>query len=254
MKNCSLIEAWNNLDDEELATFIRFLNLSDAIRNHMFDVLVDGSESPGEEIRAKAFEKRLREVEKHRLFKLLLTDTSFSDAFQWAKSSKAPKEYKSVENKLRLIESVVISFTVYARRLGGKRIDPSRVKRSDTINRINNKARKLIQEIEEAGNTLESPLRECCADTIKRLQFMSEYKLAKPLRLDDTFKERNFLYDLVGWLKRHNLPVSTNFIQVILPMIGDTSLGKSERNLIKNIRACEKRYSEEAMKAQAKWI
>jgi hypothetical protein len=147
---------------------------------------------------------------------------------------------------------VIVSFARYGSELTGKRFSPTDADKRKAIKLIKKNAEKLIEIIEDAEDSLEYNLLKCCENTLPYLKYLAEYEPLKVLRKDETRGERNFLYNLIRFLKRANLPCSTKFISYIMPML-ETNFAADPRNLITNIRVCEKRFKHEQKQKQAHW-
>jgi len=232
-----LIKRWNNSGDEELADFIKLLRVPDVLEK---------------KIREEELKNKIDAIKKHPLFRVLLDDGNFRYAYDKIKIIGGSEKYKAIETEVRLLESIIISFTLYARRVGGKKQEPDGDLKKDVIEKAQKAAKDLISRINKAGNIIGDPyLRESFDASLKYVEFIAAYKVPKPLRKDDTFFERTFLLDLVRWFKRHSLPRSVALTKRIVAIIGCDSLN-DERNLRKYIKEFEKRCDQE-LERQEQW-
>lgn len=247
MNENTFVEQWKEFDRKEYADLYR-LTFTQSLLAPIF-AAYDEDDIFDYSIIENVCADRLQEIESHKQFKMFMAEPHFAEMYVWLDSSRAPPEYGYSEDKIKILNCFFASFSGYAWRVGMKApTDPKIV--TDKIEALNRKARNLVKEIEKSKDYLDPTFSIFLSSTLPLVEYIETYAPVRPLKYDDTYLERTFLYHLVGMMREQELHVSISFLKRALRMTYDVSLVDDEANLRKHVKALGKKYMERKAQSQ----
>lgn len=257
--NQSLLEQWPAWGDKD------FLSLCMLLRDDDIKQKINGGQNPllalsglgrtipsheVERMKSALYSEKIQQIEKNKLFKLLNKNNHFKEALEWMKGRR---EYKNgaPEIKVKFIYSVVHAVMGHSETLKENR---KKYASTEEIKNLKAQASNLKKRIQKVGKTNDYALQDCCEHLMRGLDYLIEHKPRKKMRADTTYSEREFLYGLVYWFEHNNLPRLPALFTKLLDMVDTPNLGANRRNLISNIRDCEKQIVVERNKLMAWYL
>ena len=253
-KYVSIVDLWPKWGSEELFSFLKLLDYEETeklIEEHkvqslsfslggLSGALLGKPKTPLEEIEKTYFQNKLSLAMEHSAFKLLSKNGHLQKAFNWIKS-RAEYENGSEKTKLKILHSLAFAMCSFVHVLKEPQLPPMT---TDSVEKLKAAAATLQSKISDLGARDDHALSSCCDDLNVGLDFLANYEFVKPMRRDETYPERRFLYDLMYWFESNKLPFSPTLAKHLLEVVETPNLGANDRSLAANIHDCRERLNQ----------